>query len=655
MIELLSAASRVAAVVGAAAILGSMVFDLCRGQNAPTCDPRFRGRVFLLAAVVLALGHCGLILSQALTLAKLSGTTPDWLGVISGTHVGKVWGLRAGFAAALLLTAIFGFASRSSMLAPRLGAALAVVYLGLGPWGGHAAGAESPWTVLLPNVVHVIATAAWAGALPSWLITVRAYGLSAASAPSTGALVRTLRRFSLLALLLMAVIVSTGIWLGQLYIETQGDLLGTRYGGLLLGKLALLSLALLFANRLRTAFLPKLRVAGANSPRALAAAAVRHVSVEIAAVGGILICAAWLAQTTPALHETAPVWWLPFRWSLAATWIDPALRPWIITSLPAVVFGVAAARGLRRPLLRVPAAVTAVAGLGVLAWAVAVPAYPDTYRRSQVPYLSLSVASGRALFLEHCTACHGSGGLGDGLLAASLPRPPANLSQPHTALHTGGDMYWWLTHGIPKSGMPAFGELLSEDDRWDLINFLRAFSQGFEGRVLRARIVPGRPWLAAIDFYIENASAPTELKGYRETDNVLLAFLGGADALARAQTLAAARPELLKRRTQVLIVPLAPLRVPTHFPYPVLTTGAAEIWSAYELLSRTVGDRGAPDRLGLDWTHAEFLVDRFGYLRARWIAQDDPLGWTDPASLFPELERLNAEPRLRPPPDDHVH
>jgi putative copper export protein len=64
----------------------------------------------------------------------------------------------------LLLTAIFGFAFRSSMLAPRLGAALAAVYLGLGPWGGHAAGAESPWTVLLPNVVHVIATAAWAGA-----------------------------------------------------------------------------------------------------------------------------------------------------------------------------------------------------------------------------------------------------------------------------------------------------------------------------------------------------------------------------------------------------------------------------------------------------------------------------------------------------------
>jgi putative copper resistance protein D len=227
--------------------------------------------------------------------------------------------------------------------------------------------------------------------------------------------------------------------------------------------------------------------------------------------------------------------------------------------------------------------------------------------------------------MQHCTACHGTGGLGDGPLAATLPVPPANLSEPHTALHTAGDMYWWLSHGIPESGMPGFGAVLSEDDRWDLINFMRTFSQGFESRVMRAGIVPEQAWLGAVNLYIEGASGPTELQGYRETHNVLLAFLGGPSADARARTLAMALPELQARRTQVLAVPLDD------------------------------ADRGLPDRLGMAWTHAEFLIDRFGYVRARWIAEDDAVGWSDPAMLYPHLDRLNAEPRLRPPPDAHIH
>ena len=104
-----------------------------------------------------------------------------------------------------------------------------------------------------------------------------------------------------------------------------------------------------------------------------------------------------------------------------------------------------------------------------------------------------------------------------------------------------------------------------------------------------------------------------------------------------------------------MAVPLDDADLPGDLPYPVLKSGAADAWSAYELLSRTVGDRGLPDRLGMAWTHAEFLIDRFGYVRARWIAEDDAVGWSDPAMLYPHLDRLNAEPRLRPPPDAHIH
>lgn len=655
MIELLSAISRLVSVAGAATIIGSTIF-VCGCMPAEQRRTATPGRRTLpIAAALVMLGHAGQILGQGLTLAQAGTGSIEWRSLVIGTHVGRVWMIRAILAGLLLALAAL-VTARGSRAAAWGCVALAAGYLALGPWSGHGAGAESPWSVLLPNIVHVLAIAVWVGALPSWLVAVRAYARNDGTATPTAVLAATLRRFSRLAMVLMSIIVATGLWLANQYILTAGDLLGTRYGALVLGKIAFLAAGLLFANRLRTRFLPTLAADDeAGVQRIRAAGALRHIGGELLAASGILFCAAWLAQTPPALHEIAPVWWLPFRWSIDAAWADPALRGWIVGALLATIMGGAAAVSTRRKTPRIAAAGLACCGMAVLAWALAVKAYPDTYRRSQVPYLTLSVASGRMLYLEHCTACHGSGGLGDGALAAQLPRPPANLSEPHTALHTAGDMHWWLSHGIPESGMPGLGGALSEDDRWDLINFLRAFSQGFESRVLGASVVPGQAWLGAINFYLEGHPGPTELKGYRETRNVLLAFLGGADAQARARTLAAAYPELRRRRTQVLAVPLAPTVLPADLPYPVLSTGAAEIWAAYELLTRTAGDRGMPDRLGMEWTRAEFLIDRFGYVRARWIAQADAAGWADPARLYPELERLNAEPRLRPPPDDHIH
>lgn len=656
MIEILAAASRLVAFGSAASIIGATCFH-------SWCVPAgFRraavpsGRVLLIAAALLATAHAGLMWAQTLTLAPLGGAASDWRDLVMGTHFGQVWLLRAGVAGLLLLLCALVAVTRRIHGARWACAITAAVYLALAPWGGHAAGAESPWQVLLPNVVHILAVAVWFGALPAWLLAVRAYARKEGAALPTPALSAALQRFSRLSMGLMLVIVLTGVWLADLYIDNEGDLLGTRYGWLVVGKVSLLACALLFANRLRRWFLPTLMMSDENVvPRARAALALRLVGVELGAASGVLLCAAWLAQTTPALHEPVPNWWLPFRWSFDATWPDSLLRVWFLGAFAALILAGFAATWRRRETLRIPAALLAVASTSVLAWAFAVPAYPDTFRRSQVPYLTQSVASGRALFVEHCATCHGAGGLGDGALAAKLPKPPANLSEPHTALHTAGDMYWWLTHGIPESGMPGFGAVLSEDDRWDLINFMRAFSQGFESRVMRASVVPRQAWLGAINFYIEGAPGATELKGYRDAHNVLLVFLGGPDAEGRARALAAANPELQSRRTQILAVPLGDDHLPADLPYPVLRAGAADVWSAYELLARTVGDRGLPDRLGMDWTHAEFLIDRFGYVRARWIAQEDAAGWTDPAKLYPDLDRLNAEPRLRPPPDDHIH
>jgi putative copper resistance protein D len=50
----------------------------------------------------------------------------------------------------------------------------------------------------------------------------------------------------------------------------------------------------------------------------------------------------------------------------------------------------------------------------------------------------------------------------------------------------------------------------------------------------------------------------------------------------------------------------------------------------------------------------EFIIDRQGYVRARWIPRDGP-GWEPVGNLMREIDRLSQEKPSAPAPDDHVH
>ena len=306
---------------------------------------------------------------------------------------------------------------------------------------------------------------------------------------------------------------------------------------------------------------------------------------------------------------------------------------------------------------RAAVAAAGLVGVATALWSLSVPAYPDTYRRSTVPYLTVSIFEGKQHFERLCTACHGPGGLGDGPVAKGLPKPPANLSEPHTALHTAGDMYWWLKYGIQPSGMPGFADVLSDEDRWDVINFLRAFSQGFQARVLSPSIVPERPWLGAPNFYLDgNNDKARELKDFREQSNVLLVFPDPDRefSLARVREL---RGDLDRMRTNGLIVLVisSTLDKAVSGPATIVRGGANEIRQSYELLSRTLVNRGDGRSLGMSRRHMEFLIDRFGYIRGRWIAEEEADGWSPTDRLLQQVNKLNAEPKILSPPDNHIH
>ncbi|MFO1353080.1 MAG: hypothetical protein U1F68_21350 [Gammaproteobacteria bacterium] len=88
--------------------------------------------------------------------------------------------------------------------------------------------------------------------------------------------------------------------------------------------------------------------------------------------------------------------------------------------------------------------------------------------------------------------------------------------------------------------------------------------------------------------------------------------------------------------------------------FAVVRDGVEEALASYRLFRHTLENARTGGREASP-VHMEFLIDRFGYLRARWLPEDVQPGWRDEALLLGEAARLQREPRIAPPPDPHLH
>jgi mono/diheme cytochrome c family protein len=86
-----------------------------------------------------------------------------------------------------------------------------------------------------------------------------------------------------------------------------------------------------------------------------------------------------------------------------------------------------------------------------------------------------SVGKGKDLFVKNCLTCHGPEGKGDGPGAlACLPKKVGNLSDSKLWKQPDGALFWKVTTG--NKPMVSFEATLSEEDRWNVINFVRTLS-----------------------------------------------------------------------------------------------------------------------------------------------------------------------------------
>jgi len=94
-----------------------------------------------------------------------------------------------------------------------------------------------------------------------------------------------------------------------------------------------------------------------------------------------------------------------------------------------------------------------------------------------IPPNTDSVNAGHALFTANCVPCHGVSGHGDGPVGLTLNPRPADLTlHAVPGVHTDGQLWTWITNGYPGSVMPAFKNVLSDNDRWNLVNYIRTLA-----------------------------------------------------------------------------------------------------------------------------------------------------------------------------------
>ena len=634
MIEILATLFRFAQTASGCILTGWMVFRLLRGRE-PEQPPY--GAVdaglalsFILAGIASLACQTVLVTGRGDALFDIAA----WRGLMQQTVYGHVWMWRES----LMLAACI-------RMKPLVSLALAGVATALGAASGHAAALEPAWPAVLTHGVHIAAIGAWWGGLIPLALAMRRAG-------STPDFPQTFRQFSHLATVAMVLILVTGVFLSLAHVGTWPALFGTDYGQRLLFKLFLVTVILLLAARLRWHWLKNLERICAEG---IASRASRLVIAEFLCALGVVLIGSLLSSTPPARHEQI-LWPLGFRLAPGLTWAQPRVALQVIAGLALALVSAAKVYGSYRQGWRssLVSSFLALLGLGLALPPLAVQAFPDTYRTSAVAYHTNSIDNGAKLFKRHCTNCHGEGGQGNGPLAAALPKPPADLSAPHTADHTAGDMFWWLTHGIPAAKMPGFGKALSEEERWDVINFLRTFSSGYQARILRPRIASMQPWLGAPDFnYVLQGGESGALKEFRGEKPVMLVFFSLPDSGQRMAQWSHSRMAIEAAGAKLIMVPLSPVSAEPSTTLPVVAQGAEEVASSYLLLRRTLTNLDQGERAALP-THMEMLVDRFGYLRARWLPREGD-DWGDMNGLTGQIKALNYEPEILPPPDEHLH
>lgn len=542
-----------------------------------------------------------------------------WLQTASMADAGKVGAIARALPVAALRTT-FGrvLLGQAALIVvailiqgnsrPRLWGASLCAAAAVALQGGHSHAAsmyEGISWLLASYEVHVLAAASWLGGLMPLVLLIDAV-------PDEAARLVT-RRFSALALGCVVLLVCSAAYQFLVLIGGLPGLIGTAYGILSLAKLALLAILLGFACMNRFRWAPSL----GGPETALARRGLRR-SIMLETIPAVLVvlAAATLSNLPPSMH-VQPMWPFAQRLSLEAVREDADIRLEVIQAALAVggAFVLLGASLLGRRLRWI----AALAACGIVWFALPhfepllVDAYPTSFYHTPTSFSTESIAAGAALFPQHCAVCHGANGRGDGAGAKGLPVPPADLTAGHLWMHSDGELFWWLTHGIEApSGapaMPSFAALLSEEQRWNLIDYIRAHNEG----VVRQREGAWSPPLRAPAMEAQCGDQTMTLDDFQ--GRFVRIVFGTAQPAGRLP--------------DVVTISVMPAQAASHG---MCVSDDATVAQAYAVLI------GIP---GPALNGVQVLIDGDGWLRAVQLP-GAPQSWDQDASLAAEVKQLRA-------------
>ncbi len=91
-------------------------------------------------------------------------------------------------------------------------------------------------------------------------------------------------------------------------------------------------------------------------------------------------------------------------------------------------------------------------------------------RRNPLEHDRDAVAVGAKLYALHCAECHGETGEGGKGAKKGPSLRPAEVQQA-----TPGTLFWLLTNGVVRRGMPVWSKL-PEPQRWQLVSYIKSLS-----------------------------------------------------------------------------------------------------------------------------------------------------------------------------------
>jgi len=228
--------------------------------------------------------------------------------VLTDTDFGQAWTVRLGIAA-LLAASLPWLATSNPVLSRQrhsVAIALAAALVGTLAWGGHAASGSgiAGGVHLGADVLHLIAAAAWLGALVPLALLLRA-AMADLHQTSVTVARTAVRRFSTLGIASVGTLVGSGLINTWVLAGSIPALIGTDYGRLLLAKVGLFLVMLLFAAVNRLWLTPRLTSSSIDLADGPLRGLGRNTVAEAALGVIIIVIVALLGTLQPGLDALA--------------------------------------------------------------------------------------------------------------------------------------------------------------------------------------------------------------------------------------------------------------------------------------------------------------------------------------------------------------